>query len=269
MSFAQEKIIARVDQPFTVSTGTGAVLTGYQQQISYDPDHLKKVKYETVDVSDQPGAGGRSVYTFIPVVAGHTNIFITATRLWDPDELTYPTIYNVFVEDRIVSTPSSSSSSPSFPPLLGISGGGGGGDGEETYADKMIGLKLGRIFSVRGIAFRQLSTPLQRALIKGFRVELEHGSQRHPVTNVTHDDPWVTTQIALAHLLEAPNYYDYLERMEEEAARTRDERAVEEVKRLCDQLVKYHIDTPTPAIPSSFIAPKPPPLPFSLYTPRY
>ncbi|MBR9701900.1 hypothetical protein GOV13_03180 [Candidatus Pacearchaeota archaeon] len=50
----------------------------------------------------------------------------------------------------------------------------------------------------------------------GMNVELEHGS-RDPDTNVTGDDPVMTGKIALAHLKEFPDYYDRLEKMEEEA----------------------------------------------------
>lgn len=51
---------------------------------------------------------------------------------------------------------------------------------------------------------------------RGMNVELEHG--RHGTsTNVTEDDALVTGKIALAHLNEFPDYYDRLEKMEEEA----------------------------------------------------
>tara|TARA_Y100000310_G_scaffold316740_1_gene368853 strand:+ start:15549 stop:15809 length:261 start_codon:yes stop_codon:yes gene_type:complete len=50
----------------------------------------------------------------------------------------------------------------------------------------------------------------------GMDVELEHGLI-DPSTNVTDDDPIITGKIALAHLNEFPDYYDRLERMEEEA----------------------------------------------------
>jgi hypothetical protein len=51
---------------------------------------------------------------------------------------------------------------------------------------------------------------------KGMEVELEHGV-RNVVTNVTNDDLLLTGKIALAHLLEFPDYYTRLERMEFEA----------------------------------------------------
>jgi hypothetical protein len=49
-------------------------------------------------------------------------------------------------------------------------------------------------------------------------VELEHGLH-DLLTDVTDDDPVVTGKIALAHLNEFPDYYDRLERMEQEAKR--------------------------------------------------
>ncbi len=53
-------------------------------------------------------------------------------------------------------------------------------------------------------------------LRKGMNVELEHGCE-DSLTNVTNDDSLVTGKIALAHLNEFPDYYDRLEKMEEEA----------------------------------------------------
>jgi hypothetical protein len=50
----------------------------------------------------------------------------------------------------------------------------------------------------------------------GMAVELEHGA-RDPETNVTNDDLVTTGKIAWAHLKEFPDYYDRLERMEQEA----------------------------------------------------
>jgi hypothetical protein len=47
-------------------------------------------------------------------------------------------------------------------------------------------------------------------------VELEHGT-RDIETNVTNDDPVLTGKIAYAHLKEFPDYYDRLDKMEEEA----------------------------------------------------
>ena len=51
---------------------------------------------------------------------------------------------------------------------------------------------------------------------RGMNVELEHGSE-NLLTNVTNDDSLVTGKIALAHLIEFPDYYDRLNKMEQEA----------------------------------------------------
>ena len=51
---------------------------------------------------------------------------------------------------------------------------------------------------------------------KGVNVELEHGT-RFPRANVTNNDPVLTGKIALAHLLEFPDYYTRLDKLEEEA----------------------------------------------------
>ena len=50
----------------------------------------------------------------------------------------------------------------------------------------------------------------------GMDVELEHGTEDSN-TNVSDDDPLITGKIALAHLNEFPDYYDRLDKMEEEA----------------------------------------------------
>jgi hypothetical protein len=52
----------------------------------------------------------------------------------------------------------------------------------------------------------------------GMNVEFEHGSH-DPQTDVTGDDPILTGKIALAHMKEFPDYYERLERMEQEAER--------------------------------------------------
>lgn len=52
----------------------------------------------------------------------------------------------------------------------------------------------------------------------GMEVELEHG-HRHPLTNVTDDDPLLTAKIALAHLRRLPDYYLRLAVMETDEGR--------------------------------------------------
>lgn len=44
-------------------------------------------------------------------------------------------------------------------------------------------------------------------LLTGLNIEREHGSI-NPGTNVSNDDLLITGKIALAHLLEYPNYYN-------------------------------------------------------------
>lgn len=51
---------------------------------------------------------------------------------------------------------------------------------------------------------------------RGMDVELEHGLA-DSATNVTDDNSLITGKIALAHLNEFPDYYDRLDKMEEEA----------------------------------------------------
>lgn len=51
---------------------------------------------------------------------------------------------------------------------------------------------------------------------RGLGVELEHGS-RYPETNVINDDPNLAGKIAWAHLIEFPDYYTRLNKMESEA----------------------------------------------------
>ena len=53
----------------------------------------------------------------------------------------------------------------------------------------------------------------------GLNVELEHGTVWEGTTNVTNDDELLTGKIAYAHLLEFPDYYTRLKKMEEEGDR--------------------------------------------------
>ncbi len=71
---------------------------------------------------------------------------------------------------------------------------------------KSIGEKL-------GITWKEFDVEQFRM---GMNVELEHGT-RDSHTNVTNDDPLITGKIALAHLKEFPDYYDRLDKLEEEA----------------------------------------------------
>lgn len=66
-----------------------------------------------------------------------------------------------------------------------------------------------------GIDFRKAGFDAEQYRM-GLDTELEHG-RRNPLTNVSNDDPIVTGKIALAHLMEFPDYYTRLNRMEENA----------------------------------------------------
>jgi hypothetical protein len=54
-------------------------------------------------------------------------------------------------------------------------------------------------------------------LLFGMKVELEHGSKMSKMTNVTKNSKSKTFKIALAHLMEYPDYYQRLKRMESKA----------------------------------------------------
>ncbi|MBU3100915.1 MULTISPECIES: DUF5661 family protein [Clostridium] len=66
-----------------------------------------------------------------------------------------------------------------------------------------------------GINWSKFSTEQFRM---GLDVELEHGTI-DPHTNVSNNDSLITGKIALAHLIEFPDYYNRLEKMETEAAK--------------------------------------------------
>lgn len=51
----------------------------------------------------------------------------------------------------------------------------------------------------------------------GINAEMEHGSKLGAETNVTKNDLFMTGKIALAHLIEIPDYYTRLKKMESEA----------------------------------------------------
>jgi hypothetical protein len=59
---------------------------------------------------------------------------------------------------------------------------------------------------VKGIELRQIK--------KGYKIELEHG-KINKITNVTNDNPELTLKIAMAHLLENPDYYKYVKKGKE------------------------------------------------------
>jgi len=70
-------------------------------------------------------------------------------------------------------------------------------------------LKIGKQI---GIDFTKINPEQFRM---GLGVELEHGT-RFPQANVTNDDPILTGKIAYAHLLEIPDYYTKLAKLEKQ-----------------------------------------------------
>ena len=51
----------------------------------------------------------------------------------------------------------------------------------------------------------------------GLNVELEHGTKFGSVTNITNDNPEMTARIVIAHLIEFPDYYKRLKKLESKA----------------------------------------------------
>lgn len=83
-----------------------------------------------------------------------------------------------------------------------------------SFTDK----EAAEIARVIGLDLKQAGFDLEQFRM-GLDTELEHG-RRNPVTNVTNDNPVTTGRIALAHLMEIPDYYTRLKKMEEEAGVT-------------------------------------------------
>jgi hypothetical protein len=72
---------------------------------------------------------------------------------------------------------------------------------------KLVGEELGIDWNTSPFAPEELQ--------RGMEVELEHGTALDPRVNITNDDPIMTAQIAWAHLLESPLYYQALAKMEQ------------------------------------------------------
>jgi hypothetical protein len=52
---------------------------------------------------------------------------------------------------------------------------------------------------------------------RGLEIELEHGTRFGRITNVTDNNLILTAKIAIAHLIEYPDYYRRLQQLEDEA----------------------------------------------------
>jgi len=70
---------------------------------------------------------------------------------------------------------------------------------------------------------------------KGIKVELEHGTELGPQTNVTGNDLEKTARIALAHLKELPDYYSRLSKIEERRMTKK------ELKKLVESIVEAEL----------------------------
>ena len=85
-------------------------------------------------------------------------------------------------------------------------------DSKKTYFNfnegKKIAEQLGIDFSKEKFSLKEF--------IAGLNIELEHGS-KFKETNITNDDPIMTGKIAWAHLKEFPDYYERLQKLEDEA----------------------------------------------------
>ncbi len=87
---------------------------------------------------------------------------------------------------------------------------------KKMAASKVFDLEEARkIGEAIGVDWKASGFPVEE-FRNGLMVELEHG-RIDPQTNVTNDDPLLTGKIALAHLLEFPDYYKRLAIMEKEA----------------------------------------------------
>ena len=86
---------------------------------------------------------------------------------------------------------------------------------KETQSKMFTTSEAKEIAKKLGIDFSKEKFDLSQFLI-GLNVELEHG-RRFEKTNVTNDNPILTGKIALAHLMEFPDYYTRLTKLEEEA----------------------------------------------------
>ena len=56
-----------------------------------------------------------------------------------------------------------------------------------------------------------------KSWLYGLNVELEHGSKFGDITNITNDNPEMTARIVMAHLIEFPDYYKRLKKLESKA----------------------------------------------------
>ena len=81
----------------------------------------------------------------------------------------------------------------------------------KMYVTKKQALKLGKLFNIN---FNVVDFDEWHY---GLNVELEHGKKFGFITNLTNDHLDNTAKIAIAHLIEYPDYYKRLFKLEESA----------------------------------------------------
>lgn len=78
---------------------------------------------------------------------------------------------------------------------------------------------------------------------KGVQVEMEHGSKLGEKTNITKNDLIVTGKIALAHLLELPDYYSRLEKLEQNNQMEEARMSRTHLQQLISEIISEQFDT--------------------------
>lgn len=87
---------------------------------------------------------------------------------------------------------------------------------KDIISDEEIITLLSSYFSEIGLNFKRFPKLFQKQIIKGYRVELEHGTYMDKRLNVTNNHIDSTIKIAMAHIEEIPDYYDRLSILEKE-----------------------------------------------------
>ncbi|HZU05880.1 MAG TPA: protease inhibitor I42 family protein [Chloroflexota bacterium] len=84
---AQDTLEASVEQEFSIRLPANPT-TGYQWELAQPLDEsilqLVSTTFERPEGPPRPGAGGTSVWTFLPLCAGTTTITLRYRRPWEP-----------------------------------------------------------------------------------------------------------------------------------------------------------------------------------------
>lgn len=87
---------------------------------------------------------------------------------------------------------------------------------KKDLSDEDVKTILKAFFKSSGGSFKTFDRDIQKQLIMGYRVELEHSARVDSRLNVTDGDTLKTIKIALVHIKEGMDYYDRLKKMENE-----------------------------------------------------